>query len=136
MTHEGSQRHETISRYFAALQAGDYPVLLEVLAPDALTRWPQTGERIVSAMGCVRVFESYPGGPPNYQVRRISGEGDAWVAELTADYGPERWHVVSIIGFEGDRIARMTDYFGPTIPAPEWRRGMVELEMAPLAASA
>lgn len=127
---DGAQRYETISRFFAAIQAGDYAVLQEVLTPDAITRWPQSGERITGAMACVRVYENYPGGPPTYLVKRISGDGAVWVAELIADYGAERWHAVSVIEFEGPRIARMTDFFGPSFPAPEWRQGFVEREEA------
>ncbi len=125
-----SLRREAISRFFAAVQAGHYAVLHEVLTPDAITRWPQSSERMTGAMSCVRVYENYPGGPPNYQVQRISGGGDVWVAELAADYGDQRWYTVSIVEFEGSRIARMTDYFGPTYPAPEWRRTWVEREDA------
>jgi ketosteroid isomerase-like protein len=125
---QGPQRREAIDRFFDAIQAGDYPVLLEVLTPDAITRWPQSSERITGAMACVRVYENYPGGPPTYSVQRITGDGDVWVAELVADYGDVRWHVVSVIEFEGQRIARMTDYFAPSFPAPEWRKDMVERE--------
>ena len=83
------QRRETISRFFAAIEAGDYAVLHEVLTPDAITRWPQSGERITGAMSCVRVYENYPGEPP---LRRpsISGGGETWVAELVADYSDGR----------------------------------------------
>ena len=140
MTHEamppavdeklGSARREAIGRFFEALREGDYPILLEVLTPDATTRWPQSGELMTGAMSCVRVYQNYPGGPPKYQVRRISGGGDAWVAELVADYGDERSYTVSIIEFEGSRIARMTDYFGPRFPAPEWRQEWVQREVA------
>ena len=35
----------TIERYFAAILAGDDAALDEVLTPDAVTRWPQSGER-------------------------------------------------------------------------------------------
>ena len=124
------QRSGTINRFFAAIQDGDYPVLLDVLTPDAITRWPQSGERITGAMACLRVYENYPGGPPRYRVQRISGGGDVWVAEVVADYGDERWHMASIIEFEGSRIARMTDYFGPSLPAPAWRKEWVEREDA------
>ena len=126
----GAQRSETIGRFFAAIQEGDYAVLHEVLTPDAITRWPQSGERITGAMACVRVYENYPGGPPAVAVKRISGDGRVWVAELVADYGEERWHTVSVVEFEGSQIARMTDYFAPSFPAPEWRQGLVELEPA------
>jgi hypothetical protein len=121
-----THRHETISRFFAAIQAGDYAVLEEVLTPDAITRWPQSGERITGAMSCIRVYENYPGGPPTYTVDRISGDGQVWVAELVADYGDDRWYTISVIEFDGARIARMTDYFGPSLPAPEWRAAWVE----------
>jgi hypothetical protein len=53
-----------------------------------------------------------------------------WVAELVADCGDDGWHAVSVIEFEGPRIARMTDYFGPSFPAPESRQGLVEREDA------
>jgi hypothetical protein len=49
------------------------------------------------------------------------------VAELVADYGAERWYAVSVIEFDGPRIARMTDYFGPSFAAPEWRRELIQL---------
>jgi hypothetical protein len=120
------RRRATVSRFFAAIQAGDYAVLQEVLIPDAITRWPQSGERMTNAMSCIRVYENYPGGPPSYRVQRISGGGDVWVAELVADYGDGRWYTVSVIEFDGPRIARMTDYFGPSFPAPEWRAAWVE----------
>ena len=127
-TREPAPRAETITRFFAAIQAGDYSVLQYLLHDDAVTRWPQSGERITGAMACVRVYENYPGGPPRYRVQRISGDGDVWVAELIADYAGEPWHAVSIVEFEGERIARMTDYYGATFPAPDWRQGLVELE--------
>ena len=121
------QRRATIARFFEAIRAGDYAVLQEVLTPDAVTRWPQSAERMTSAMSCVRVYENYPGGPPSYAVDRISGGGsDVWVAELVSDYGDERWYTVSVIEFDGAQIARMTDYFGPSFPAPEWRAEWVE----------
>ena len=120
------QRRETISRFFAAIQAGDYAALREVLTPAAITRWPQSGERITGAMSCVRVYENYPAGPPSYAVHRISGGGDVWVAELVADYSDGRWYTVSVIEFDGPQIARMTDYFGPSLPAPEWRAAWVD----------
>jgi len=80
-----------------------------VLAPDAITRWPQSSQRITGAMACVRVYENYPGGPPHYRLQRITGSGDVRVAELLADYGEDGWHIVSVVEFDGARIARMTD---------------------------
>lgn len=123
-----AERSATIGRFFGAIQAGDYPALLDVLEPDAITRWPQSGERITGAMSCVRVYEGYPDGPPSFDILAITGHGDSWVAELASDYGNERWFMVSVIEFAGPKITRMTDYFAPTFAAPDWRRDLVELE--------
>src|SRR6266536_2933332 len=87
-----SPKAATVARFYAAIQAGEYEVLRELLTPDAVTRWPQSGEQITGAMACIRVRESYPGGEPPYRVQGIVGGGDVWVAELIADYGTERWY--------------------------------------------
>ena len=60
---------DAIAEFFRAIQDGDYPALLEGLTPDAITRWPQSSERITGAMACVRVYENYPGGPPTVSRR-------------------------------------------------------------------
>jgi limonene-1,2-epoxide hydrolase len=121
-----ASRAKTVERFLDAVQEGDYATLKEVLTPESLTRWPQSGEQVTGAVACIRVYENYPGGPPKYSVARIVGDGDLVVAELIGNYGAERWYVVSIYEFEGERIARMTDYFGPSLPAPEWRMEMVD----------
>ena len=121
---------QTITRFFDAIAAGDSTTLLEILRPDAVTRWPQSGERMTDAMSCVRVYENYPGGPPSFRLVRISGAGDTWVAEMELMYGVQRWYGVSIVEFDGPRIARMTDYFGSAFPAPAWRAQWVERDDA------
>jgi hypothetical protein len=124
------QRRKAVERFFDAIQQGDYEALTLLLTPDAVTRWPQSGERITGAMSCVRVHENYPGGPPTYRVTRVVGDGDVWVAELVSEYDGERWYALSVLEFHGLRIARMTDYFGQTFPAPEWRRELVDVDDA------
>jgi hypothetical protein len=114
-------RASAVERYLAAVQQADAVALAELLAADVVTSWPQTGERISGAQACIRVYQEYPGGPPQCRIERVIGGGDVWIALLVADYGTERWYVTSICEFEGDRIARITDYFGPSMPAPEWR---------------
>jgi SnoaL-like domain len=128
-THAGTHA-QTITRFFEAIAAGDSATLLAVLTPDAVTHWPQSGERITGAMSCVRVYENYPGGPPSFRFVRISGAGDTWVAEMELMYGDQRWYGVSIVEFDGPRIARMTDYFGSAFPAPAWRAQWVERDDA------
>ena len=125
------ERRVVVEQYFKAIQAGDLETLEQILMPDAVTRWPQSGERITGAMSCIRVYENYPGGPPKYRVNRITGAGEVWTAELLSEYGTDRWFALSVIEFCGTRIARMTDYFGEAFPAPEWRKDLVDREAEP-----
>ena len=126
------ERRTAVERYFEAIQRGDRDELTALLTADAVTRWPQSGERITGAMSCIRVHESYPGGPPKVRVNRITGSGEVWTAELLSEYGDDRWYGISVLEFRGTRIARMTDYFGQAFPAPEWRKDMVEIEVSPV----
>jgi hypothetical protein len=119
------QRREVIASFFNAVQAGGATVVHEVLTPDAITRWPESREQITGAMSCVRVYEKYPGGAPDYRVERITGGGGSWEAELSAQYGDDRWYIVSLIE---------TDYFGPSFPTPDWRSEWVQIEPATPAA--
>ena len=121
-------RRLAVGRFFDAIQAGDYEALAGLLTADAVTRWPQSGERITGAMSCVRVYENYPGGPPTYRVNRIVGDGELWVVELLSEYNGERWYATSVVEFRGMRIARMTDYFGQAFEPPAWRSEMVEVD--------
>ena len=124
------ERRAVVNRYLDAVQRGDSTALQAVLTADAITRWPQSGERITGPTSCALVYASYPGGPPSFSVERVSGDGDVWVAELAAEYEGERWHTVSVMQFEGWRISRVTDYFGKAFPPPAWRQALVEIEAA------
>ena len=57
----------------------------------------------------------------------MSGEGDHWVVQGTSRYpdGTD-YHIVAILELRDGKIFRETDYFGPSFPAPEWRRQWVE----------
>jgi hypothetical protein len=50
-----SPQANTVARFYEAIQSGDYASLNDVLTPDAVTRWPQSGERITGALACIRV---------------------------------------------------------------------------------
>lgn len=76
---------------------------------------------------CLNITRNYPGGPPRIELGRITGEGVHWVVEATSRYpdGAD-YHMVAVLELRDGKIARETDYFGPTYPAPEWRRQWVE----------
>jgi hypothetical protein len=56
------------------------------------------------------------------KIRRIRGQGNVWVAEISIRYDGGVWNYgCSIHEFRGDKIARETIYFAEGWEAPEWR---------------
>ena len=65
---------------------------------------------------------------PAVSIRRVVGAGDVWVCEADFDYGGETgvWRICSVAEVSGDRIARITQYFGAPFPAADWRSEITE----------
>jgi hypothetical protein len=122
---EGARR-TAIDRLFIALAEDDHEQVAELVVPDLVISWPQSGERISGVEGCLNVFRNYPGGPPKIRLGRVTGSDRVWVAESDLQYGDETWLGVSIVEFEGDLIARRTDYFAQPFDPPAWRTGLVD----------
>ena len=118
---------EFIRDHLAKIVAGDEQAMLGTVAEDFVQEWPQTGEMVRGRQACMNVMANYPGGPPQIEMGRISGEGDHWVVESTTTYpGGDVYHVMTAIEFRDGLLVRQTDYFGPEFPAPEWRQQWVE----------
>jgi hypothetical protein len=95
----------------------------ELRRPDCLIDIPQSGERF-DRDGMRELQRNFPGGAPTMDLKRLAGEGDAWVAELESDYGEERggaFNVCLILEFEDGRIKRETRYYAEPFEAPEQR---------------
>src|SRR4051794_32588600 len=106
-----------IRRHLHALARGDAAVLAEVLAEDFVQEWPQSGERIRGVQACLAVAQAYPGGVPEMDVQRITGEGDHWVVQGLMRYADgSEYHVATILEFGDGKLRRQTDYFGAPFP--------------------
>ena len=118
---------ELIQRHFRDLVAGDTEAITALVHEDFVQEWPQSGERVRGKAACFNIVRNYPGGPPRIELGAITGEGDHWVVEATSRYpdGTD-YHMVAILELRDGMLAREVDYFGPTYPAPEWRRQWVE----------
>jgi hypothetical protein len=95
----------------------------ELRHPDCLIDIPQSGERF-DREGMLEMQRNFPGGPPDMNLKRLAGEGGAWVAELESDYGDERggvFNVCVILEFKDGKIARETRYYADPFEAPEQR---------------
>jgi SnoaL-like domain len=93
----------------------------EMYHDDAVLEFPQSGERFVGVENLREWRSTYPAST-SFEIRRVRGRGDLWVAEgsLSYDQGPENF-ATSILELRGDKIARESIYVAEGWEPPEWR---------------
>ncbi len=117
---------QIVEALIATLNAGDVPGMDAVFHEDAVMDWPQSGERIVGGDNRRSIYGSFPQ-LPKISTRRITGEGDHWVAEADLDYGDgDPFQSVFIFELRDGKIAKETAYWTKPFPAPEWRAQWVQ----------
>jgi hypothetical protein len=88
---------------------------------DAVLEFPQSGERFEGVENIREWRSRYPGSV-SYDIRRIRGSGEIWVAEINVSYGGGEPHFgVDVLEIRNGKILRETIYVGEAFDAPEWR---------------
>jgi hypothetical protein len=137
------------NRYVKAIASRDFVLLEQMIHPDYIGDYPQSGERFRGFAAFRAQLENYPGGLPAARPEdpntKILGDEERWM--VTPGYtvlplsGPERfttvtrspypdgtwWWVVSILTLKDEKVAHAETYFAPEFEPPEWRKGMVEI---------
>ena len=93
----------------------------ELYHDDAVLEFPQSGERFVGKESFLTWRRMYPA-KVDYRLRRLTGHGGLWVIELLVSYGgaPPMFGV-SILQFQGDKIARESIYAMEGFEPAGWR---------------
>ena len=95
---------------------------------DAVLEFPQSGERF-EGVANIREWRSRYPGSVTYDIRRIRGADDIWVAEMTVSYDDaEPRFGIDVLEIRGGTIMRETIYVGEPFAPPEWR---AQWRMAP-----
>jgi hypothetical protein len=102
--------------------AGDDPVGSHDMYDDAaVLEFPQSGERFEGVANFREWRSRYPGSV-TFDIRRVRGAGDVWVAEMTVTYdGGEPSYGVDVLEITHGRIVHETIYVADAFDAPEWR---------------
>jgi hypothetical protein len=137
--------HQIVERFVEGLIARDLDMQAEVCAPDMVTEYPQSGERIRGWANMRAIAENYPGGlpkdmagkvigsedkwvvGPSFNVLRIEGSGDVYTLVGSATY-PDgtTWQLISLIELRSGKIVKSTELYGAPFEPPEWRAKWVE----------
>jgi hypothetical protein len=110
-----------LQRYFDLSQAGQEEAAHDIYAADAVLELPQSGERFEGVAQFLPWRAQYPA-KVRYELGRVRGGGDVWVAELTVSYdGGTPMFGVDVLEFTGGKVSRETIYVSEGFPAPDWR---------------
>jgi hypothetical protein len=82
----------------------------EMYHDDAVLEFPQSGERFVGKQTIRDWREHYPS-KTRFNLRRISGEGGTWIAEILISYDGGPWKFGSgLYQFRGDKVIHEAVY--------------------------
>lgn len=118
----GAQRqHErTLDRFYSLLTSGSSPS--DLLIENATAQFPQTSDVVVGRSDLVDLYTSSSIRHALVHQRWVLG-GSALVELRAVEPDGTTLHLVH---FEGDLISRISDYWAPTLAAPDWRARLVE----------
>jgi SnoaL-like domain len=114
-----------LDQHWAASDANDFVTEHLIYHEDAVLDYPQSGERTRGRSNIQHQRASQPN-KKRFTVRRIIGGGDLWVTEFVLTYDGKPSYTVSIMEFNGDKVARETQYFADAFAAPAFRAQWVE----------
>lgn len=115
---EDREIRAALDRHWAASDANDFEAEHDIYREDAVLDYPQSGERIRGRQRIQLSREAQPN-RKRFAVRRIIGAGNLWVTEFVLSYDGRPSYTVSVMEFEGGKVAHETQYFAdPFEPGP------------------
>jgi ketosteroid isomerase-like protein len=119
------QIRAALDQHWAASDANDFETEHRIYQEDAVLEYPQSGELTRGRRNIQGQRESQPSNK-RFTIRRIVGGGDLWITEFILSYDGKPSYTVSIMEFNGVKVARETQYFADPFPAPAFRAQWVE----------
>jgi hypothetical protein len=114
-----------LDRHWAASDASDFETEHLIYHEDAVLEYPQSGE-LIRGRHNIQLTRAQQPSNKRFAVRRITGRGDLWVTEYILTYDDKPSYTVSIMQFQGEKVARETQYFADPFEAAAWRAPWVE----------
>ena len=117
---EGLRRHWEF-------EGTEYDKSHEIYHDDAVLEFPQSGERFVGKQSFLTWRKKYPA-KVAFKIRKISHDGDLWVAENLISYDGSPWmFTVNILQFREDKVAHERLYVFEGFEAAPWRAEWAEM---------
>lgn len=141
---------QIVERLAQCVQDQDLVGIAELLHPEIVVAYPQSGEVFRGKDNYLAMLSNYPTGLPDareLEIRgrkeevmvtspfpfaiptiTVTGSGDTFVLEGDAGPYPDGvvYKYVSIVKLREGKLSEETDYFGAPFDAPDWRRPFAE----------
>ena len=114
---------ELILNYWDKIGNREWGEFHNFFTASATVEWPNTNELFKDICNFVRINSEYPG-DWNIKIEKII-EFDNVVITITYVSSKESntsFYAVSFFEFEGQKISKLTEYWGENGSAPEWRK--------------
>jgi hypothetical protein len=140
-----STNEQIVHAYVEAVCSFDVDAMSRLRHADWQMLWPQSGERVRGTDNYRRMVESYPGGRPTIDRRRVVGAEDRWVVTGantvmpvvgSGDFWWSEWRMtypdghsywcVQLLELRDGAVWRETVYWAEPFTAPDWRSRWVE----------
>ena len=127
MEHDVSaeRRHHATFQSYVDTMATNRGAAVHALYHDhAVIDRPQDGGRLSGVADIARVHDERTVLPR--RVRRVTASGDVLLTESQVSHAGTPWFLVRILEFDGDRVARATEYLAASYEPPDWRKAWIE----------
>lgn len=115
-----------LNLHWNASARGDLRTEHDIYQDNVICDYPQSGEQINGRGNLQALRTNHPAKPSGFTVLRLQGRGNLWVTEYKIRYTTGSVYVVSVMEFQGEKVAHETQYFAEPFEAPAWRAQWVE----------
>ena len=116
-----TKTRDAIAAHFEAI-GRDEVEASAIYADDAVLDYVQSGERIRGKANITASRQAYPGRPAAFEVIRVIGSGDVWVAELILRFdGADPHLVAAVLELRDGQVVREGLYLAEPWEPPAYR---------------
>ena len=141
-------KRQIVEAFANAIREFDIQRVGELMHPDIVSPFPQSGETIRGRDNYLAVLANYPGAPQT-DISSVKGDaktamvaptmpfakptvtvfgGDQFVVEGVSTYpNGETFNIILVLRVQGQHVIEETAYFATAFDPPEWRRSFVEV---------
>jgi hypothetical protein len=125
---------ETVREFWRLMATNDFPCVAQVLAPEFILEWPQSGETIRGTDRFARMNSEYPAhGPWSFTINRLVASERDVTTDVSVTDGVQHARAISFFTVDAGLITRLVEFWPAPYDPPANRAHLVETNIGRLA---